>query len=743
MKNSLSWIPIFTDKIITKLSTIDVGQITNILSEHKLLHPYLGIFSISRKWWYLKIEPNAISRGETIELELVGKNIITQKKIIRVTLHATKVTKRVLHLPWKPLFLKAQLIESKRDYPIVHLKILPTTQNFACLHMQKKLAAGSSINAKRTNNKSGLSNFHSHRNESLDTYYFYELSIGQEIDETIKYEKWIKHIEPSLWSHKVINSRDGHLISIVLPTYRPNISYLRHTIESVLNQTYQQWELCIADDASESEDVKKVIKEYCDKDKRINAVFRDINGHISEATNSALDLANGEYVTFLDHDDTLSPHALNEIVCELQKNPKLDILYSDEDFIDSLGERCNPHFKSDWNPYLLYAHNYITHLCVYRHSLIKQSGGLRKGVEGAQDYDLILRCSSLSKPDKIKHIPKILYHWRMAEGSTASSASEKNYTVKAGRKALTDYFHNKKIEVEVLDGNLPNFYQVNFPITRPRPLVSLIIPTKDKAGILSKCIESISNKTTYDNFEIIIIDNNSIEKETLDYLNSIESIENIFIYKYNKPFNYSAINNFGIRKANGEIIGLLNNDVEVISPNWLTEMVSLAIQPSIGCVGAKLLYKDDTIQHAGIILGLGGYAAHSHRNFPADSLGYFNRLNVRQNLSAVTGACLLVKKEIFNTIGGLDEKLAVAYNDVDFCLKIKSHGLLNIFTPYSMLYHYESKTRGAEDTDEKIQRFDAEKKYLMNKWQHALENDPYYNINLTKSKEDFSISLQY
>ena len=538
------------------------------------------------------------------------------------------------------------------------------------------------------------------------------------------------------------SSGDRQVISVIMPTYNTPEVFLRRAIESVVAQSYPYWELCIADDASTQTHVRHVLEEYARRDARIKVKFREENGHISAASNSALELATGDYVALLDHDDELAPHALQFVVHTISMEPAAQIIYSDEDKIDEEGNRSDPHFKSDWNPDLFFSQNYISHLCVYRRDLLQRIGGFREGVEGSQDQDLLLRCLSHVKTSAIVHIPKVLYHWRMAKGSTALASSEKSYTTEAGIKALTDFFDaqgRKDIKVEL--GLAPNTYRICYPIPDPEPLVSMLIPTRDMLVVLEPCIRSILEKTTYGNYEIIIIDNESVEPDTLEYFERIQIQDHrVRVLPYHHPFNYSAINNYGVQHARGELIGLINNDIEVISPQWLTEMVSHAVRPDIGCVGAKLYYDDETIQHAGVIVGLGGVAGHSHKNYPRDASGYVQRLKIVQNLSAVTAACLVVRKSVYEQVGGLEEAgLRVAFNDVDFCLKVREAGHRNLWTPYAELYHHESKSRGFEDTPEKVERFNSEIEFVKSKWGDNLRRDPYYNQNLTLVREDFSL----
>ena len=566
----------------------------------------------------------------------------------------------------------------------------------------------------------------------------------------IDYEEWIERIErPSLpTAEDVAISLEGlamkPLISVVMPTYNTPEIFLRSCIESVINQSYQNWELCIADDASPNPEVRRVLDQYRDRDVRIHIVYRPQNGHISAASNSALEIAQGEYAALLDHDDALPEHALYFMVLAINQHPSAKVLYSDEDKIESKGNRFDPHFKSDWNPDLFYSQNYVSHLGVYRRDLLEHIGGFRLGIEGSQDQDLLLRCLPYVAHGEIIHIPRILYHWRAVEGSTAMEAGEKSYTTEAGIKALEDYFKaHGPSNISVEQGLVSNTYRVRWPIPAPAPLVSLLIPTRDRRELIETCVSSILDKSTYKNYEILILDNGSIEPETLTFFKQIQGEDaRVKVLRYDYPFNYSAINNFGVKHANGGIIGLVNNDIEVIGSEWLAEMVSHACRPEIGCVGAKLYYGNDTIQHAGVICGLGGVAGHSHKYFPRKAPGYFYRLTLTQTLSAVTAACLLVRREVYEEVGGLDEQnLTIAFNDVDFCLKVRAAGYRNIWTPYAELYHHESISRGDEDTPEKQARFQKEVEFMKNKWDAKLASDPYYSPNLTRDREDFSIGI--
>ena len=568
-----------------------------------------------------------------------------------------------------------------------------------------------------------------------------------DITDTKAYQSWIQRNDTRTeddfkrMQHEIGAFLHQPLVSILMPVYNVDSKWLILAIDSVRDQVYENWELCISDDASPNPDIRSVLEKYMQLDERIKVVFREGNGHISENSNSALALASGEWLALMDHDDVLPNHALYEVVKAIHKSPDAALIYSDEDKIDEKGRRFMPHFKSDFNLDLLYGQNYISHLGVYRTDIAKAIGGFRKGLEGSQDYDFLLRYLLKIDPSQIIHIPKVLYHWRAIEGSTALSSGEKSYTTEAGVKALQNYFAQLHADVSVGRGKADNLYRVQWNLTY-EPLVSLIIPTKNGYEVTKQAIDSILNKTTYAHYEILLVDNNSDDPKALAYFDELSQHEKITVLRYPHPFNYSAINNFAVQHARGEVLGLINNDVEVIDGGWLTEMVSQAMRPDIGCVGAMLYYPNDTIQHAGVVIGLGGVAGHSHKHFLRDSNGYFFRLRLVQNSMAVTAACLLLRKTTFDEVGGLNERdLTVAFNDVDLCLKVHKAGYRNLWTPYAELYHHESISRGREDNPEKIARFKREVDYMLNTWHTNTLFDPYYNPNLTIEREDFSISM--
>lgn len=657
---------------------------------------------------------------------------------------------RIVYLPKAPHSIRFDPKETNGRFCVLALQWVPidaakaTEGMLTAIALQKDESGPVSSIGVRNELEQKASSVEASLSECLLQEYneLFDATLGQ-----VDYKEWIVHVEqPCLPSAEdVIIALEEleykPIISVVVPTYNTNEEYLRACLDSVIAQSYPYWELCIADDASPKPHVREVLKAYQKKDSRIQVVFRKENRHISRSSNSALAIAGGDFVALLDHDDAFSEHALYFMALAINHSPNAQVFYSDEDKLNEEGERFDPHFKSDWNPDLFYSQNYVSHLGVYKRLLLERIGGFNTGVEGSQDQDLLLRCLPHVEASQIVHIPRVLYHWRTVEGSTALASGEKSYTTEAGIMALKNYFSKVNPKVNVEQGMVSNTYRVRWPLPEPAPLVSLLIPTRDRRELTENCVRSILEKSTYTNYEILILDNGSIKPDTLAFFEKIQKEDSrVRVLSYDYPFNFSAINNFGVRQARGEIIGLINNDIEVISPGWLNEMVSHAVRSDIGCVGAKLYYSNDTIQHAGIICSLGGVAGHSHKHFPYDHLGYFCRLFLTQNLSAVTAACLLVRKNIYNEVGGLNEEsLKVAFNDVDFCLKVRSKGYNNLWTPYAELYHHESISRGHEDTPEKQARFKQEVEYMKKTWGDILRRDPYYNDNLTKTKENFSI----
>ncbi|WP_245763427.1 glycosyltransferase family 2 protein [Paraburkholderia diazotrophica] len=521
------------------------------------------------------------------------------------------------------------------------------------------------------------------------------------------------------------------LISVLVPTYNSDEKLLREMIASVRAQLYPHWQLCVADDASPDPRVAQVLTEAAAADPRIRFVVRKQNGHISAASNSALELADGEYVALLDHDDILPEHALFMVASYINHHPEGRLFYSDEDKLTLEGQRTAPYFKPDWNPHLILAQNFFSHLGVYETALLREAGGFRRGFEGSQDHDLILRCLEIAGHDCVVHIPHILYHWRILPGSTAQSGSEKPYAHTARVRAVEEHLARSGIAASVEEpfGDAGQI-RVRYAVPDDVPRVSIIIPTRDRVELLKQCITSVKQKTSYTNYEIIVVDNGSTEKQTLDYFSQIAGTD-VRIIRDDSPFNFSALNNRAAADATGEFLCLLNNDIEVISPDWLDELVGLAAQPGTGAVGARLWYPNETLQHGGVLFGLGGVAGHLHHGLHRWQQGYFGRAVVTQNLSAVTAACLVVRKSIYEEVDGLDEELAVAFNDVDFCAKVLKAGYRNVWTPHAELYHHESASRGSDMDPDKYQRFVREVRWMETRWPDLIAHDPAYSPNLT------------
>jgi GT2 family glycosyltransferase len=575
------------------------------------------------------------------------------------------------------------------------------------------------------------------------------LQLGERLRErrlSRDYPAWVARYDtigeddrPSI-RHAVAGLADPPLISVVMPVYQTPEAYLRAAIDSVRDQLYPHWQLCIADDASTAPHVRAVLEHYREIDRRIEICYRPDNGHISAASNSALALAKGEFVALLDHDDLLPEHALYLVAQTVIAHPELDLIFSDEDKIDAEGRRFDPYFKPDWNPDLMLSQNMFSHLGVFRRSLVEAVGGFRQGYEGSQDYDLVLRAAARSHPERIHHIPHVLYHWRAISGSAALAPEEKGYASQRARRAIADHLAARGIEAEVLAGRFPNCHRVRYALRAPPP-VSVIIPTRDQAALLRTCLTGLLDRTDYPDLEVIVVDNQSREPDTHAYFAELSADPRVRIVGYDKPFNYAAINNFAAGLASGPVLCLLNNDVEVIHPDWLREMVSHAVRPGIGGVGAMLYYPDDRIQHAGTILGISGVAAHAHRWRRRGTPGYFGRAMLIQNLSAVTAACFVIPAHVYAEIGGFDERnLAVAFNDVDLCLRIGERGYRIVWTPHAELYHHESASRGPDTDPDKRGRFVAEVAYMQRRWGAVLQHDPCYNPNFWLDDHDWGLA---
>jgi GT2 family glycosyltransferase len=529
--------------------------------------------------------------------------------------------------------------------------------------------------------------------------------------------------------------------SVLMPVYDAPEEYLRAAIESVQKQVYPDWELCIVDDASPAAHVRAVIEEYARDDLRIKPIFREVNGHIAAASNTALAAATGDFIALLDHDDLLSPDALFENALAVNRLPDVDVIYSDEDKIDEDGRRRQPYFKPDWSPDSLLSRNYVSHLGVYRRSLVERAGGFRTGFEGSQDYDLVLRVTELT--DRVAHIPRVLYHWRVHEDSTASAREQKNYAQTSAIRALEEALERRGEPGRVEPGTLmPGIYTVRYALRRPGR-VSIIIPTRDHGEDVERCLSSLFERSSYRDLEVLLIDNGTRDPASLRTFDAwaAREPERFTVIRYDVPFNFSSITNFGVAHSSGPYVLLLNNDTEVITPDWIEAMVEQAQRPAIGAVGAKLLYPDGTVQHAGVVVGLGGVAGHSHKYFQREAPGYFGVLQTVNNFSAVTAACLMVRREVFDEVGGFDETLAIAFNDVDFCLRVKAAGYRNVYLPHVELYHHESKSRGHENTPAKQARFLRETRVMRERWRTGDLPDPYYNPNLTLDTEDFGLGV--
>ncbi len=525
-------------------------------------------------------------------------------------------------------------------------------------------------------------------------------------------------------------------ISIVVPLYNTPESFLREMVESVRGQTYPHWELCLTDGSQDASATSAVVGEYLD-DERIHYRKLEKNLGLSGNTNEAIRMASGEYIAFFDHDDLLAEDALYEVAAEVSRSGA-DIIYTDEDKIrGSTGERYQPNLKPDFNPDLLRANNYICHLLVVRRTLVELAGGLDESFDGAQDHEFLLRC--VEKTEKIAHIPKVLYHWRVHAASTADNPLSKKYAYDAGKRAVLEHIRRCGEDAEVTDTKFPGFYRVRYALPG-EPLVSIVIPNKDEVQTLRDCLDSIRRKSTYRNFEILIIENNSVQPETFAYYKEIDGKDGIRVLYWKEGFNYSALNNFGFAHAKGDYIVCLNNDITVITPDWLELLLGQCMRSGVGIAGARLYFPDDTIQHAGVIVGIGGVAGALFVGMPRERSGYLRKAILQQDLSAVTAACMMVDRKAWEAAGGFDEQLAIAFNDIDFCLRVRQKGYLVVYEPNVEMYHYESKSRGYEDTPEKQLRFKSEIDFMKKRWQKFLsDGDPYYNPNFSLMTCDYSL----
>lgn len=529
------------------------------------------------------------------------------------------------------------------------------------------------------------------------------------------------------------------LISIAVPAYQTPTEFLKQMIDSLIAQTYPNWELCIANASPDNEEMQRVLADYAARDSRVRFCNLKENLGIAENTNQAFAMAKGEFLGLLDHDDLLAPNALYEIVQALQEHPQADTFYTDEDKVTTeLDEHFQPHLKPDFNLDLLRSNNYICHFFVVRKTIVDKVGGFRQEFDGAQDHDFIFRCVEEAS-GRVGHVPEIVYHWRTHKASTADNPASKMYAFDAGKRAIEAHLKRVGVEGEVSHTPDLGFFRVKYPV-HGEPMVSIIIPNKDEKESLQACIESIREKTEYQNYEILIIENNSTSEEIFHYYKELSRDPKIRLLRWKKEFNYSAINNYGVRHAKGDYLLFLNNDVTVITPGWIKEMLGVCQRGEVGVVGVKLIYPDNTIQHAGCVIGIGGIAGHMFVDMPANRTGYLHKASILQDMSAVTAACMMMKRSAFEEAGGFTEKLSVAFNDVDLCLKVRKNGSLIVYDPYVQLYHMESKTRGAEDSEAKVRRFQEEIEYMRCQWIDILrKGDPYYNKNLSLTKWNYSL----
>lgn len=565
----------------------------------------------------------------------------------------------------------------------------------------------------------------------------------QGIDSDYDYPEWVsltKTTEEELAKQRETVFDYSPRLSIVIPAFRTPERFLAAMLDSLLAQTYTNWEVCVADGSPKGEGVERVLKRYAIKDERIRYVILGENKGIAGNTNAAIEMATGDFVVLADHDDTLAPDALFECVKAINKDPEIDVVYTDEDKLDiDGGELFEPHFKPDFSPDLLTSVNYICHLFVVNHELLLEVGGFRQEFDGAQDYDFILRCTE--KARKICHIPKALYHWRCHQDSTSSNPESKLYAFEAGARAVKAHYDRLNIPVRSVEKGIDyGIYHTTFEIPGD-PLVSVIIPNKDHSADLDLSMRSLIERSTYQNLEFIIVENNSTDPETFAYYEKIQKeFESVHVVTWEREFNYSAINNFGVSFAKGEYLLFLNNDTELINPDSIKEMLGYCQREDVGITGVRLLYSDDTIQHAGVVVGFGGIAGHTFIGLHKAESSYFNQAMCARNYSAVTAACMMSKRSLFDKVGGFSEDLAVAFNDIDYCMKIRSLNKLVVYAPYALFYHYESKSRGLEDTPEKVERFNREIRKFSEKWPDILrDGDPYYNPNLTLRKSNFAL----
>jgi O-antigen biosynthesis protein len=720
----------------------DRVNLTSVASSFRLKNSTLA------GWYVLEVHLAAKSRRVNAQICMGSRAVENNEQCFHFPIDLNRLNKRLIKCDSVSQF-QLNLSLALSDFELQHFRLLRVPQKFARSRMLTKLRALHPRYQASLVNHGDLSK--TEAAADMEVLWVDYCAVFDGTVDPLPYSGWIKEFDTlteddlGQIQYKLQKLVPQPLVSIVMPVHNPELAWLEQAIASVQSQIYTHWELCIAEDASTDPAVRAALERWMQADPRITVVFRAQNGNISAASNSALALAQGEWVALLDHDDMLAQDALFWVVDAINKNTLCQLIYSDEDKIDEAGSRSDPYFKSEWNPDLFYSQNMFSHLGVYKTSLVRAVGGFREGLEGSQDYDLALRCIEQlpvgQLGQQIQHIPRVLYHWRIHANSTAHSIDAKPYAMVAGERAINEHLTRTGVAARAESVGYGYSYRVRYTLPAALPMISLIIPTRNGLKLLRRCVESILTKTTYADYEIIVMDNGSDDRATLRYLDELALKPNVRIVRDARPFNYSALNNAAVKLARGSVVGLINNDIEVISPDWLTEMVSHALRPEVGAVGARLWYSDDTLQHAGVVLGIHGVAGHVHRFLPRGNVGYCGRAALIQSFSAVTGACLVVRKALYEEVGGLNEvELQVACNDIDFCLRLREAGYRNIYTPYAELYHHESASRGFDDTPEKQARSAKEVAYMHQRWGDALRNDPAYSPNLTLDAEDFSLA---
>lgn len=723
--------------IKTKILSLNKKQLDKIIDDKSISYDIDAIFIDNTKilvaGW-----ASSVVNGKKVKLR-VKQNGETQKikrtSVRRIDLYkADAVKKNDMDCGFNVEFIydleKTYVFEIEDDIKSYSVEIEPKKIKRAQKRRNRRIFMKKFIKIINLGSIKKLFNYISkHGLKGLKTFIIQYVSVGGKL-----YSEWFEEqtlSQEELMEQSKVKFPYMPKISIIVPTYNTPDNFLREMIESVQAQTYSNWELCIGDGSGGNEALEKTVKEYAGKDQRLKCDFLKENLGISGNTNAALALATGDVISLLDHDDLLAPNALYEIVKTMNEDEEIDVVYTDEDKIDMDSKiHFHPHFKPDFSIDFLRSNNYICHFFSVKKEIVDKAGKFRSEYDGSQDYDFIFRCTEVAR--KVKRIPKILYYWRMHANSVAEDPTSKMYCYEAGKRAIESNLERSGIKGNVtILPNIFGYYDVEY-IMSGEPLVSIIIPNKDEVDTLKTCLDSIYNKSTYSNYEIIVIENNSETKEILDYYKTIDGKNNTKVIYWEGEYNFSAINNYGIANSSGEFIVLLNNDTEIITPDWLEHMIGTCQRKDVGIVGAKLYYPDDTIQHAGIIIGAGGIAGNVFTDVKRDVLGYSGRAIVKQNLSGVTAACLMVKKSVFDEVGGLEEELQVAFNDVDFCLKVRAADYLIVFDPRVELYHYESKSRGIENTSDKMERFESEIDFMKSKWGEIIKSgDPYYSPNLS------------